>query len=86
MVTTHYETVPAHEEPPARPEIPASALEENDSEGCHNAHVAILPTDNAEAESSLQEKSQTQQEPLGAWITQHKKTIATILGLYLLGE
>jgi hypothetical protein len=86
MVTTHYETVPAHEEPPARPESPASALEENDLEGCHNAHVAILPTDNAEAESSSQEKSQPQREPLGAWIIQHKKTIATILGLYLLGE
>jgi hypothetical protein len=83
MVTTHYETVPGHEEPLARPDSPASALEDNDLEGCHNAHVAISPT---EAESSLQEKSQTQQEPLGAWITQHKKTIATILGLYLLGE
>jgi hypothetical protein len=81
-------TEAASNESSLRSASPVSTLEEHVTEQYDDAGEGLVPNDHTEEEASLDEKSQTQRKPptLAAWTLQYKTTIATILGLYLLGD
>jgi len=88
MESTLQGTAPVSNKTPTRSARPVNSLEEHDIERHDDPGKRLTPTDHAEEQLSLEVKSQRQEQhrSLRVWGLRYKKTISTILGLYLLGE